>query len=184
MSKIVAARFEDTAGARAVLNALPGEGFNRSEFQLFYVNPEGQHAITPIGGDAHSDEGAKRADEGAIRGAMIGGCLGVLAGIGAYFVLDNVIAVLAGAALGAYVGSLWGALSEVRGGRKREATPEHPVGRRPGQMVAIQVDRPGAEKRAIETLRRYGARDIERTEGEWRAGDWKDFDPRVPSPRG
>jgi hypothetical protein len=49
-------------------------------------------------------------------------------------------------------------------------------------MVAIRVDRPGAELRAIDTLRRYGARDIEQTEGEWRDGDWKDFDPRRPSP--
>ena len=29
---------------------------------------------------------------------------------------------------------------------------------------------------------RYGAHDIERTEGNWQAGDWKDFDPRMPSP--
>jgi hypothetical protein len=69
----------------------------------------------------------------------------------------------------------------MRSGARRRATVEHPVERAPGQMVAIRVDRPGTESRAIETLRRYGAREIERTEGEWRAGDWKDFDPRVPS---
>jgi hypothetical protein len=47
-------------------------------------------------------------------------------------------------------------------------------------MVAVRVDRAGTEPRAIETLSRFGARDIERTEGTWREGDWKDFDPRVP----
>lgn len=183
MSKIVAARFNDGAGVQAVLNALPGQGFLQTEFQSFYINPEGQHALQPLGGDAHSDEGARHADEGAIRGAVIGGCVGLLAGIVAHLLLDNLIAVLAGAALGAYVGSLIGALSKLRSGAKHRATVEHPVERGPGQMVAIQVDRPGTEARAIETLRRYGAHDIERTEGEWRAGDWKDFDPRVPSHR-
>lgn len=183
MSKIVAARFTDMAGAQAVIEALPDQGFDRSEFQSFYVNPEGQHALHPIGGDAHSDEGAKQADEGAIRGAVIGACVGLLAGVALHMVVDNLIAVLAGAALGAYVGSLLGALSKLRSGSLRKATRSHPVERPPGQMVAIQVDRPGAESRAIETLQRYGARDIERTEGEWRAGNWKDFDPRIPSPQ-
>lgn len=184
MSKIIAARFNDLSGVKAVLAALPAQGFQQAEFQSFYVNPEGQHALHPLGGDAHSDEGAKHADKGAIRGAIIGGCIGLLAGIVAHLVLGNLIAVLAGAALGAYVGSLLGALSKMRSGAKSRATLEHPVEREPGQMVAIQVDRPGTESRAIETLRRYGAHDIERTEGEWRAGDWKDFDPRIPSQRG
>lgn len=171
------------ARAEAVLNALPGQGFDRSEFQSFYVNPEGQHALHPTGGDTHSDEGARQADKGATRGAIVGGCLGLLAGIALYFAFDYLILVLAGAALGAYVGSLVGALSRLRSGSLRQATVEHPVERRPGQMVAIQVDRPGSESRAIETLQRYGAHDIERTEGEWQAGNWKDFDPRIPSPR-
>lgn len=183
MSKIVAARFKDLSGVQAVLDALPGQGFQRAEFQSFYVNPEGQHALQPLGGDAHSDEGAKKADEGAIRGALIGGCVGLLAGVLAHLYLDNLIAVLAGAAIGAYVGSLLGALSKLRSGASHRATVEHPVEREPGQMVAIRVDRPGTESRAIETLKRYGADQIERTEGEWRAGDWKDFDPRIPSRR-
>ena len=183
MSKIVAARFKDMAGAQAVLNALPAQGFMKTEFQSFYVNPGGQHALHPLGGDAHSDEGAKFADEGAIRGAVIGGCVGLIGGIIAHVILDNLVAVFAGVALGAYVGSLLGALSKLRAGRPHRATPAHPVERDAGQMVAIQVDRPGTESRAIETLQRYGAHDIERTEGEWRAGDWKDFDPRIPSGR-
>lgn len=184
MSKIVAGRFTDAAGAQAVLNALPGQGFDRSEFQSFYVNPRGQHALHPAGGDSLADEGSEQADKGAVRGALIGACLGGLAGIALWLLLDRLIAVPALAALGAYVGSLVGALSRLRGGNVRRATVEHPVERPAGPMVAIQVDRPGAESRAIETLRRYGARDIERTEGEWRAGNWQDFDPRVPSPGG
>ena len=182
MARIVAARFENLAGAQSALAALAGQGFDQSEYQSFYVNPEGQHALHPMGGDSRSDEGARKADRGAIRGAVIGACAGLLVGIVFHVLLDSLVAVLAGAAIGAYVGSLLGALSRLRAGDPRRATLSHPVERDPGPMVAIQVDRPGTETRAIETLRRCGAREIERTEGEWRAGNWKDFDPRVPSP--
>ena len=67
MSKIIAARFNDLSGVKAVLAALPAQGFQQTEFQSFYVNPGGQHDLGPISGD----EGAKFADEGAIRGAVI-----------------------------------------------------------------------------------------------------------------
>jgi len=182
MSKIVAGRFNDQAGAEAVLRALPGAGFQRSEFESFFVTPPGQHATYPVGGDSHSDEGAKEAGGGAMRGALIGGAVGLVAGIVAYMVFDQLITVLAGAGLGAYVGSLLGALSKTRAGNPRAATMEHPGEPAAGPMVAIRVDRPGAEPLAIETLQRYGAHHIERTEGQWENGDWKDFDPRLPSP--
>lgn len=182
MSKIVAGRFNDLAGAEAVLRALPGAGFQRSEFESFFVTPPGQHAIYPVGGDSHSDEGAKEAGNGAMRGALVGGAIGLVAGMAAYMAFDQMITILAGIGLGAYVGSLLGALSKTRAGNRRTATMEHPVERPGGPMVAIRVDRPGAEPLAIETLQRYGAHDIERTEGQWENGDWKDFDPRLPSP--
>ena len=83
---------------------------------------------------------------------------------------------------GIIVGSLIGALARMRSGDKCRATLAHPVEPSPVQMVAVRVDRPGTEPRAIETLARYGAHGIERAEGNWQAGDWKDFDPRIPAP--
>jgi hypothetical protein len=182
MAKIVAGRFNNLTGAEAVMKALPGEGFQRSEFELFFVTPPGQHATFPIGGDAYSDEGAKEAGSGALRGVLIGGSIGLVAGMAAYIVFNQLITILAGIGLGAYVGSLLGALSKTRSGNPLRATVEHPVERPSGHVVAIRVDQPGTETRAVDTLQRYGAHDIERTEGNWQAGDWKDFDPRVPAP--
>jgi len=182
MSIIVAGRFDDSAGAEAVLRALPSEGFQRSEFQSFFVTPPGQHAMYPVGGDAHSDEGARHAGAGAIKGAAAGAAIGMAAGIAAFLILDQLIAVLAGIGLGAYVGSLVGALSKTRSGNPGRATIRHPVERPSGHMVAIRVERPESESRAVETLRRHGAKDVEVTEGNWQAGDWKDFDPRTPAP--
>lgn len=181
MARIVAARLERATDVESVLSALSSAGFQQTEFQSFYVNPRGQHALYPLGGDAYSDEGSKRGGVGALTGAMIGGALGMGVGFGASIVIGNPLAVLIGAGVGAYVGSLYGALRKFRPGNKRRATVEHPVERSSGQMVAVRVDRPGTEPKAIETLNRFGARDIERTEGTWQGGDWKDFDPRVPS---
>ncbi|HKU71496.1 MAG TPA: hypothetical protein VJQ51_11715 [Burkholderiales bacterium] len=183
MAKIVAARLNQAADTEAVLKALANQGFKRTEFQSFYVNPAGQHARYPIGGDAHSDEGARRAGHGTVYGAVIGGIAGTLAGYAASVSFGNAYIIVAGAAVGAYAGSLVGALSRMKGGDKTKATPAHPVERAAGQMVAVCVDRPGTEPRAVETLTRYGAREIERTEGTWRGGDWKDFDPRASSAR-
>jgi hypothetical protein len=182
MTRIVAAHLPQATDAEAVLQALSRQGFRRSEFQSFYVNPEGQHGLYPIGGDAHSDEGAKHAGRGTLYGAAIGGVVGAAAGYGVSIPLENAFITVAGFAIGAYAGSLLGALSRMRAGDRRKATKTHPVERAAGQMIAVRVDRPGTEPRAVETLAHYGARDIERTEGNWRGGDWKDFDPRVPSP--
>jgi hypothetical protein len=85
-----------------------------------------------------------------------------------------------GAGLGAYIGSFAGAMARVRGGRRGSASVEHPVEPQGGRMIAINVDRPGTEARAIELLKAHGARDIRRAEGHWANGSWRDFDPRAP----
>jgi hypothetical protein len=182
MAKIVAGRFREVGAAQAAVSALPGEGFERAQFQSFFVTPPGQHATFPVGGDAYSDEGAKEAGGGALRGVLIGGAIGLVAGMAAYLVFNQLITILAGIGLGAYVGSLLGALVKTRAGNALRATVEHPVERASGPMVAIRVDDTASESRAVAILERHGAYDIERTEGQWHAGDWKDFDPRRPAP--
>jgi hypothetical protein len=85
-----------------------------------------------------------------------------------------------GAGLGAYIGSFAGTMAKVRAGRYDAASVEHPVEPRGGRMIAVNVDRPGTERKAIEVLKRDGARDVRRAEGEWANGSWRDFDPRAP----
>lgn len=61
-----------------------------------------------------------------------------------------------------------------------------------GPMLAVCVDRPGTEAAAILILSRCGAREIERAEGDWRDGGWRDYDPQhrreilkeIPGPEG
>jgi hypothetical protein len=182
MAKLVVGRFEDVDHTKRLLEALPEAGFGRREYGLFYVAPPGQHALYPIGGDAYSDEGAKHAGETAATGAAVGGVTGLAAGAVAAATLPfgGWIVALAATGVGAYLGSFMGALSGTEQGTPSEATTEQPVEQPGGPRVAICVDRPGTEQAAIALLRRFGAKDIGRAEGEWREGEWKDFDPRVP----
>ena|SRR5256885_80727 len=179
MSRIVAGRFERSLDADAALLNLEREGFLRGEVSSFYVAPPGQHAAYPLGGDSHSDAGSRHAGWGAVIGAVAGAAVGLVIGSLATAAYGPVAALI-GAGLGAYIGSFIGAMKKVRHGARVDATLEHPAETPAGRMIAVCVDRPDTESRAVQVLRRYGARDIGRTEGEWRDGDWRDFDPRSP----
>jgi hypothetical protein len=180
MSRIIAGRFDVTLDADAALAELKAAGFHPEEIDSFYVSPPGQNDLAPLGGDApHSSAGSKRAGIGAAVGAVVGCAVGLGAGYIASQDLGPVVVAL-GAALGAYIGSFAGAMTKVRGAAPQEATREHPVESRGGRMIAVRVDRPGTEPRAIEILKRHRARDVGRAEGDWRNGSWRDFDPRTP----
>lgn len=179
MARIIAGRFDATSGADAALDELKREGFARSEVDSFYVSPPGAHDLTRVGGDVHSSAGSRFAGRGAIIGALIGLVVGALAGAvvsSSHGLPAGVLAALLGALIGAFAGTM----SSVRGGRRSEATREHPVEPLGGRMIAVLVERDGTEPRAIEILRRHGARNVSRAYGEWRDGSWQDFDPRAP----
>jgi hypothetical protein len=185
MARIVCGHFGESLKADAALQALLAAGFERSAIDSFYTPPPGQHALNTLGGDAHSDAGARKAGAGAALGAAIGAAggafiafLGIRAGIVPPSDFAPAI-VLFAAALGAYVGSFAGAMLKMRHGRPREATREHPVEPPAGRMIAVLIQRAEDEKRAIDILGRSGARNIWRAEGTWRNG-WQDFDPRTP----
>lgn len=181
MSRIVAGRFDRSLEADAAIADLKREGFSPEEYDSFYVTPPGQHQMLGIGGDVHSDAGTRGGARRALLGALLGAVVGIVLG---FFVAGTErfgpLAMLLLAGLGAYIGSFAGALSKFHGGRRREATVEHPVEPKGGRMIAVCVDRPSAEPAALAVLQKHGARNVGRAEGEWRDGGWRDFDPRAP----
>lgn len=185
VAKLVVGRFDNIDDVVRVLKTLPDEGFKRDEFGTFYVAPPGQHHLYPIGGDAFADQGARDAGQGAAAGAAMGGATGLAIGAAAAAALPfaPIVGMLAAAGIGAYTGSLIGALSKTRSGDEDKATEEHPVERPGGAHVAIRVDRAGTEQQAIDVLERYGAQDISQGEGDWHERLWQDYDPRVPPER-
>ncbi len=179
MSRIVAGRFENPLEADAALAELGHIGFRTGEYESFYVTPPGQHGTFPVGGDSHSDAGAVKAGWGALAGAA----LGALAGAIIMAVVtggQSLVPILLGAGICAYVGSFIGSIAQSRHASRAEHTAEHPVEVPAGRMIAVNVDRTEMERRAFDVLRRHGAVDVARTEGTWRDGSWRDFDPRHP----
>jgi hypothetical protein len=187
MNTIIAGRFELQDQGEEVLRALRGAGFPRDAITLFYVNPDGQHDIYPIGGDDDDSPGARDADKGALAGGGLGAAAGLAAGAAAAAVAGPV-GVAAAVGVGAYTGSLAGAVnstnkeSEVdeaaeEGENTRKLTERHA-----GIHVAVRVDGAGApddgQAIAVSTLQSHGAMDIEQAEGLLEEGNWKDFDPR------
>jgi hypothetical protein len=179
MSMIVAGRFERSLDADAALVALNRDGFSETEFDSFAVNPPGQHGLHPVGGDVDEDAGtlgagttaAIGAGLGLVVGAVIGSIVSLHMGAPAFFLI---------AGLGALVGAFAGVMRKLHNPKPTEHTREHPVEMPAGRMIAVCVDRAGAEPRAIDVLRRHGARDIGRAQGQWLNGAWRDFDPRSP----
>jgi outer membrane lipoprotein SlyB len=175
MSRIVAGRFDRSIDADAALERLKRDGFARNEVDAFYVGPPGQNARTPIGGDVQSDAGSRGAGRSGVVGAVAGLAVGLIIGS-----LIGMHAVLLACGLGALAGAFAGVMIGLHGGRPSQATSEHPVEARGGRMIAVNVDRSNSERLAIEALRASNARDVGVTQGEWRDGSWRDFDPRTP----
>jgi hypothetical protein len=193
MTPIIAGRFEEEAQAEAAVAALRHGGFNADDVTGFFVNPAGQHATYPIGGDSDASAGAKHAYGGALKGAAVGTTVGVGVGLAASPVLGPA-AVIAGAGVGAYAGSLVGALGKMEEKPvtakpdeqvvERVATSDAPTDtarvRSSGMFVAVRAVEFAKRVAAVNALRANGAQDIERADGTWQAGQWIDFDPLKP----
>src|SRR5438477_8375802 len=140
MSRIIAARFETFPASEAAVHGLLRLGIGKDDMSVMYVNPPGQHATFPIGGDKHADENARGADEGAGAGALVGAGAGAaIAAAVAGIPVIGIPAALAAVGVGAYTGSLAGSLAGA--GRKesenREPAPKYE--RTPGVLLAVHV---------------------------------------------
>ena len=178
MGQIIAGRFDTHENAERVYQALQEAGFDAAGLSIFFVNPHGQHAAYPIGGDEDASPGSEDADKGAWVGAGAGSLAGAAAGS-----LAGPIGAVIGAGVGAYTGSLAGAVhstkeaSEADEAGKGEPN-DHFTERKSGVHLAVNVS--GCDARqAIDLLRKHQAQDIEQAEGNLENGDWMDFDPTV-----
>jgi hypothetical protein len=185
MTPIIAGRFEQEAQTEQAVAALREQGFAADDVTTFYLNPPGQHATFPVGGDRDASHGATEAHSGALKGAAVGGAIGLGVGAAAATLVGPVGA-LAGASAGAYVGSLAGALGDMgesdsaakAAGEPPEAPDDGVPQERPaGFMVAVRAPEYARRVVAANVLQSMGANDVERADGTWQTGKWVDFDP-------
>jgi len=109
---IIAGRFHEQARADQAAAALRATGFGRGQVATFFVTPAGQHDLSGTTGDPEASAGAHHAGTGAAVGAATGTGVGSVVGL-ATLPLLGPGAIVAGAAIGAYVGSLAGALEQM-----------------------------------------------------------------------
>ncbi|MBU4610212.1 hypothetical protein IMZ29_06575 [Achromobacter sp. GG226] len=181
MSRIVAARFDTFEAAEQASLALQRSQFAADAISVFFVTQPGEHGSYPVGGDRTNDPAAKHSPKGAIIGAVGLGLVGLVVGLVIRYGFSISPWILfVTTLLGAYIGSLLGALIATKH-RRPARQPGRPTGRRQaGVMAAVRVDAT-TETQAVRTLRDAGGLDIEQAEGQWRDGQWVDFDP-VHSP--
>ena len=184
MTTLIAGRFSQQTHAESASAELLRSGFLSSDMSLFYVNPQGQHDIHPVGGDEDESAGTHHASSGAALGAAGGVGLGTLVGAATLPILGPAGPLL-GAAVGAYTGSLVGALNkmdkteEQREVAEKNITEDEVQPRKAGVLLAVAVATPQQREHAIQILRAT-ALEVEETEGNLSNGQWVDFDPRVP----
>lgn len=166
MEPIIAGRFESIAKADAAA-VLLNEFVDATDICIFYNNPAGQHGVMLAGGDEIVDSESHSAHGHAV---ATGASAAVAAG--AVGMLGGPVVALAAAGVAAYTGSLVGAMHGMKD-KEQENAPH----RESGVMLAVRLANPQNETRVISTLTDEGAQDIEHAQGEWKGGDWTDFNP-------
>jgi hypothetical protein len=195
MSLIVAARFETFDAAEKAASALTQAGVAPDALHTFFVNPAGAHGRYPVGGDRAADPQSKGAPYGAVGGAAAVGIVGaIVGGVIAFTFADSMLPIVAGAGVGAYIGSLAGAVHSLGGKKKGDPQAHHQAAAtadeiQPGQghpsgvMLAVHTS-PEHEKSIAAILRDNGGTAVERAQGRWRDGKWEDFNPLAdPEPQ-
>src|SRR5471032_2560561 len=150
MERIIAARFQTIGEADAAAASM--SYIESADISIFHNNPPGQHGTLALGGDEDEDPAAAGAGKSAAGTAVSAG-----AAAGAIGALGGPVVALAAAAVGAYTGSMVGALA----GLGDHDDEPHPVESRAGIMLSVRIAEPANEKRVIATLRAQGAADIE-----------------------
>jgi hypothetical protein len=179
MSQIIAARFTTFPDAESAREKLYANGFVSEDVAEFFVNPAGQHARYPIGGDEYADPQARPAGLGATGGGAIGAIAGaIVAAVLTLVISHSVLLVAVSIAVGVYIGSLTGALLMTRG--QKTVAPHvavtEPHERESGVLLAVHVAA-GQQADVARLLAEANGQDVEAASGNWHDGHWADFDP-------
>ncbi|MFT0548300.1 hypothetical protein ACMHYO_18450 [Allopusillimonas ginsengisoli] len=182
MALIVAARFETFDVAQAAAVSLMNAGVSSDALHTFYVNPAGSHDTFPGGGDRAADPGSEGGQYGAVVGAAALGIAGAVLGAAVTYSLGtSALYIAGGAGIGAYVGSLVGAVYKLGRAHPERTRAENRIaqkneGRPSGVLLAVHTE-PDQAERVSALLRGAGGVEVERARGQWRDGQWQDFDP-------
>ncbi len=151
MATIIAARLQLQNHAEEVIYQLIQAGFAPEKITSFYVNPPGQHAAYPIGGDHY--QSPKLSDDD--KETSVTSTTEALIGVSSHKRADSLD----------HTGT--------------DGTPHTHLRqyRSAGMLVAVELSDLSAQDQTIAMLRQLGANNIEEAQGEITDGSWADFDP-------
>ena len=166
MKKSVLAILDSQLRTETVVSELQQRGIPSSAISVLLPDKQGTRDFA----HEHNTKAPEGAVAGAGTGGVIGGTLGVLAGIGAlaipgagpFIAAGPLMAALSGAAAGAAIGGIAGALIGL-GIPEMEAKRYEGKVRGGNILIAIHVEDSDQQKAAEEVLKRESARDISTT---------------------
>jgi hypothetical protein len=161
--------------AQKAIDELLKSGFDRKD-------------IGVISSDLLREAGAAMA--GATKGMTLGGLAGallaatafIIPGIGPVVAAGPGLALMAGTAAGAIAGGLIGAMTE-RGVPEDDAHFYAEGVRRGGTLITVNAKTDELAARAVDVLKRHGARDVDERSAEWKQQGWNgrfDSERQVP----
>jgi uncharacterized protein (TIGR02271 family) len=195
MAKTVVGLFDDRAAAKAAVRELLGEGFTRDDIGIMAKRLENEARDVEV--EYVEEDGHEQVEDmakGAGTGAAIGGAAGLLLsltalaipGIGPVLAAGPLAALIAGAGVGATAGGLISGLTRL--GLDDDDADTYAEGlRRGGTLVSVNAPDERAD-RAVASLKRHGAIEIDKRAAEWRNDGWSGFDRQTtgaatPAPR-
>jgi len=162
-NKSVVGIVDDEARADGIVTALQEAGFSSNDISALLPDKRGTKDFA----HEHSTKAPEGAVVGVAGGGVLGGTLGLLAGIGAlaipglgpFIAAGPLMAALSGAAAGAAVGGVAGALVGM-GIPELEAKKYEGKLRGGNILLAVHVEERDRQKRAEQVLKTGGAHDI------------------------
>lgn len=165
MAYIIAASVQLQDQAENVIKQLINAGFAPDKVTSFYVNPPGQHALYPIGGDRY-----KSPDEEGNEGTST--------------TLEAAAANVAEAVMGIMENKDSSVNNQTSQPAIKPDASESECGktqslRSAGMLVAVELADSTHQDKAVSVLVGLGANNIESAEGEIIDGEWHNFDPLI-----
>jgi hypothetical protein len=165
-NKVVIGIVDSEVQAENIVQQLTSSGFPSTDISAIFPDRHGTKDFA----HEHNTKAPEGAVAGATGGGLVGGTLGLLAGIGAlaipglgpFIAAGPLMAALSGAAAGAAVGGVTGALIGL-GIPEIEAKLYEGKLRGGNILLAVHVDSSDEDKRAKMILERGGAKDVSST---------------------
>jgi len=165
-NKVVIGMLDDEMQAESLVQRLTNEGFAAADISVIFPDKHGTKDFA----HEHNTKAPEGTVVGVASGGVLGGALGLLAGIGVlaipgagpFIAAGPLMAALSGAAAGAAVGGVAGALVGM-GMPEIEAKNYEGKLRGGNVLLAAHVAEAEQEKRAKEIFKREGAHDVTST---------------------